>query len=137
MATTLCPTDHTVAGVEDLTRTLLSRGSSAQTLEAKVFKAPLVETADPPSGAAVQRELAAHDPQCTRRVTPTCMSPRPQETSGWTRCAGNEEGQEMGHTRTGLEETQYLSYQPRNEPAKEMGKERTRSVDRCVSKVSW
>lgn len=71
----LLPTGPTVARVEDLARTLFSRGSSAQTPEAKVFMALLVEAAEPPSPAAVQRELAGCDPQRAGKGTPTGTPP--------------------------------------------------------------
>lgn len=96
--------------------------------EAKVYMASLVEAADPPSPATMQ---VVCDPQRARKGTPTSMPPRPQETSEWTRCARRlGQVQERGQTRTGLEETQHLSYQQRNGPAKEMGKECSRRVER-------
>lgn len=57
------------------------------------------------------------------------MLPRPQETSEQARCAGRGEIQGREETRTGLEETQHLSHQQRNEPAKEMDKECPRRVE--------
>lgn len=114
-----------------MAKTLLSRGSSAQTLEARVFMTLPVEPSNPPCPATLQRTL----PRGQNRPRPTACKEKniylqnfqatgdlrvDQMTQGGERC------RETGRARTEPETQRLRHWQAGRESTKELEREPTR-----------